>query len=323
MRVTRMRSVSVGAAAMAGLVLSACSGQTIEPTGGSTAAAGGSACGAFNIAVNPWVGYEADAHVVGYVAKTKLGCNVSYKEVKEEVAWQGMADGSIDTILENWGHPDLTKKYIEEAKTVQDAGLTGNQGIIGWYVPPWLATEHPDVLDSANLNKYASNFKTSESGDQGQLLDGDPSFVTNDAALVKNLNLNFKVVYAGSEAALIQAFRQAEKNKTWMLGYFYAPQWFLSEVPLKKVALPKYTEGCDADPAKIACDYPDYKLNKLVATRFGSAASPAMSLVKKFTWTNDDQNVVAKYIAGDKMPPEDAAKKWVDANQDKVNAWLK
>ncbi len=318
-----MRSVSVGAAAMAGLVLSACSGQTIEPTGGSTAAAGGSACGAFNIAVNPWVGYEADAHVVGYVAKTKLGCNVSYKEVKEEVAWQGMADGSIDTILENWGHPDLTKKYIEEAKTVQDAGLTGNQGIIGWYVPPWLATEHPDVLDSANLNKYASNFKTSESGDQGQLLDGDPSFVTNDAALVKNLNLNFKVVYAGSEAALIQAFRQAEKNKTWMLGYFYAPQWFLSEVPLKKVALPKYTEGCDADPAKIACDYPDYKLNKLVATRFGSAASPAMSLVKKFTWTNDDQNVVAKYIAGDKMPPEDAAKKWVDANQDKVNAWLK
>jgi len=323
MRVTRMRNVSVGAAAMAGLVLSACSGQTIEPTGGSTAAAGGSACGAFNIAVNPWVGYEADAHVVGYVAKTKLGCNVSYKEVKEEVAWQGMADGSIDTILENWGHPDLTKKYIEEAKTVQDAGLTGNQGIIGWYVPPWLATEHPDVLDSANLNKYASNFKTSESGDQGQLLDGDPSFVTNDAALVKNLNLNFKVVYAGSEAALIQAFRQAEKNKTWMLGYFYAPQWFLSEVPLKKVALPKYTEGCDADPAKIACDYPDYKLNKLVATRFGSAASPAMSLVKKFTWTNDDQNVVAKYIAGDKMPPEDAAKKWVDANQDKVNAWLK
>ena len=39
-------------------------------------------------------------------------------------------------------------------------------------------------------------FKTSESGGKGQLLDGDPSFVTNDEALVKNLKLNYKVVYA-------------------------------------------------------------------------------------------------------------------------------
>ncbi|MFD8388736.1 hypothetical protein ACFV2N_05870, partial [Streptomyces sp. NPDC059680] len=31
---------------------------------------------------------------------------------------------------------------------------------------------------------------------KGQLLVGDPSYVTNDAALVKNLTLNFKVVYA-------------------------------------------------------------------------------------------------------------------------------
>jgi glycine betaine/proline transport system substrate-binding protein len=41
--------------------------------------------------------------------------------------------------------------------------------------------------------------------------------------LVKNLNLNYKVVYAGSEAALIQAFRQAEANKKPLLGYFYEP----------------------------------------------------------------------------------------------------
>ena len=25
-----------------------------------------------------------------------------------------------------------------------------------------------------------------------------------------------------------------------------------------KVNLPKYTTGCDADPAKVACDYPPY-----------------------------------------------------------------
>ena len=119
-------------------------------------------------------------------------------------------------------------------------------------------------------------FKTTESGGKGQLLDGDPSFVTNDEALVKNLNLNYKVVYAGSEAALIQAFRQAEANKTPLIGYFYEPQWFMSEVPLVKVNLPPYTEGCDADAEKIACDYPKYDLDKIVATKFVEAGGPAV-----------------------------------------------
>ena len=145
-------------------------------------------------------------------------------------------------------------------------------------------------------------FKTSESGGKGQLLDGDPSFVTNDAALVKNLKLNYKVVYAGSEAALITTFRQAEQNKKPVIGYFYEPQWFMSEVPLVKVNLPPYKEGCDADPAKVACDYPLYNLNKIVSTKFAELGQPGRTtLVKNFTWTNDDQNLVAKYIAEDKM----------------------
>ncbi len=88
--------------------------------------------------------------------------------------------------------------------------------------------------------------------------------MTNDAALVKNLKLNYKVVYAGSEAALITAFRTAEKKKSPLLGYFYEPQWFLSEVKLVKVKLPAYTAGCDADAAKVACDYPPYDLDKIV-----------------------------------------------------------
>jgi glycine betaine/proline transport system substrate-binding protein len=224
--------------------------------------------------------------------------------------------------MENWGHADLTKKYIDQQKVAVDGGPTGNQGQIGWYVPPWLASEHPDILDWNSLNKYADQFKTSESGGKGQLLDGDPSFVTNDEALVTNLKLNYKVVYAGSEAALIQAFRDAETNKKWVVGYFYSPQWFLLEVPLKKVALPAYTDGCDADAQKVACDYPDYKLNKIMSAKFASSGSPAATLIKNFTWTNDDQNLVAKYITADKLSPKEAAKKWVDANPDKVNAWL-
>ena len=307
--------------AAAALVLAGCGGGDIKNA--DTSASKGKDCGTVNIAVNPWTGYEVNAHLVGYVAKTKLGCKVDYQDVKEEVGWQGMANGSIDTIVENWGHPDLVKKYIDQQKTVEEAGPTSSQGIIGWYVPPWMAQKYPDITNWKNLNKYASMFKTSESGGKGQLLDGDPSYVTNDEALVKNLKLNFKVVTGGSEAALIQSFRAAEKNKTPLLAYFYEPDWFFSEMKLVKVDLPKYTPGCDADPKKVACDYPPYKLNKLVSKKFADSGSPAVGLVKNFQISNDDQNLVATDIAEKKMDPEAAAAKWVKANPDKVAAWLK
>jgi glycine betaine/proline transport system substrate-binding protein len=308
-RVARLASlVAVGA-----LVLGACSGGA----GGSGATGGGT----LNMAINPWVGYEANAAVVDYIAKTQLGATVNEKVLKEEVSWQGFANGDVDVIIENWGHADLAKKYIDTDKVAVNAGATGNKGIIGWYVPPWLAKEHPEVLDYKNLNDLADNFKTSESGDKGQFLAGDPSFVTNDEALIENLGLNFKVVYSGSEAALIEAFRTAEQQKKWLIGYFYEPQWFLLEVPLVKVNLPPYTDGCDADPKKVACDYPEYTLDKIVSKKFADSNPKLYNLVKNFNWTNEDQNLVAGYINSG-MKHDEAAKKWADANEAKWKAWL-
>jgi len=311
-------TAGVGLALVALLAVSGCGG---EKVGGGKGAAKGD-CGDFNLAINPWVGYEANAAVIAEVAESKLGCNVTKKDLKEEIAWQGFGSGEVDAIVENWGHEDLKKKYIEGQKTAVEGGSTGVKGEIGWYVPPWLAKKYPDITDWKNLNKYADLFKTSESGSKGQLLDGDPSYVTNDEALVKNLKLNYKVVYAGSEAALIQSFRTAEKNKKPVIGYFYSPQWLLSEIPLVKVNLPPYKTGCDADPEKVACDYPPYDLDKIVSKKFADKNGPAYQLVKKFQWNNDDQNLVAKWIAQDKMSPEAAAKKWVAANPDKVKAWI-
>jgi glycine betaine/proline transport system substrate-binding protein len=305
---------------VAALALSGC-GSKIQKNNSSGTS--GKACGAVNLAVNPWVGYEADAAVVGYLAKTKLGCTVTEKNLTEEVSWQGFATGSVDVILENWGHDDLKKTYIDQQKVAVEAGETGNKGIIGWYIPPWMAEKYPDITDWHNLNKYADLFKTSESGGKGQFLDGDPSYVTNDEALVNNLGLNFKVVYAGSETALIQAFRTAEQQKKPLIGYFYEPQWFLTEVKLVHVGLPPYSPGCDADKQKVACDYQPYDLDKIVSKKFADSGSPAATLVKNFKWTNDDQNTVARDIAVNKMSHDAAAKKWVDAHATAWQPWLK
>jgi glycine betaine/proline transport system substrate-binding protein len=316
--------------AVLALVLGACG-----PTGGSAApsapaasgaapsgSAAGGAKGTVKIAINPWVGAEANVAVVKSILEDKLGYTVTATPLAEEVAWPGFETGEIDVILENWGHPDLEKKYITDTGVARDAGLNGVDGIIGWYVPEWMATQYPDIVDSDNLNKYAELFKTSESGEQGQFLGSDPTFVTNDEALIKNLDLNFKVVYSGSEAATITAFQQATEQKTPLLGYFYDPQWLHSKIKLVKINLPAWTEGCDAKPNEVACDYPLYKLNKIIATTFAENGGDAATLVKNFSWTNEDQNLVADYITNQGMSADEAGDKWVAENEAKWSAWM-
>lgn len=318
-----VRLVAVAAGAM--LALTACGGGSVDKAtqaNESKAAAAGGDCGDLNVVVNPWVGFQADAYVVGAVAADQLGCNVGYVDLKEGgPSYQALASGDGDVILEEWSHAEELKAGVD-AGDVEDLGSPGNVGIIGWYVPDWIAQEHPDVLDYNNLNKYAKDFATSESGGKGQFLGSDPTYTQYDEAIVKNLDLNFKVVFSGGETATVEAFKKAQENKDWLIGYFWEPQYIHAEVPMDRVKLPPYTDGCDANKSKVACDYAETELKKVASTSFMDSGSSAVTLVQNFTWTNDDQNLVAKYITSDKMSPEDAAAKWIADNQDKVDAWL-
>jgi glycine betaine/proline transport system substrate-binding protein len=313
------------------LVAAACAGGTA--TSGPPASSGtGATSGAttppaakvpVNIAVNPWVGYTASAAVVAYVLEEKMGYTVNLKDLKEDVSWQGFESGEVDVILEDWGHPELEKLYVTDKKVAMDAGENGNVGIIGWYVPKFFADAHPEILqDVKNLNALADQFKTSESGDQGQFLGTDPSYVQYDEALVENLGLNFKVIFTGSETATVQAIQQAVTQQKPLLFYWWDPHWLNSQVELTRVPLPAYTEGCDADPQAIACDYPETPLRKFIRTEFNEKGGDAATLIKNWTWTNADQNLVADYITNQDMTPEEAAKKWVDEHQSAWEAWL-
>ncbi len=315
----RPHRASAAVAALAALVLSGC---------GATAPALAPApgvhpepCGTLTLAENPWIGYDANLAVISYLARTELGCTVKVVAESEAESWDHLAAGSVDAILENWSHDDLKKQYIDTDKVAVEGGLTGNTGVIGWYVPPWMAEEYPDITNWKNLNKYASLFRTSKSGDRGQFLAGDPSYVTNDEDLIRNLGLDFTVVYAGTEDKLIRAFQNAEENRKPLLGYFYSPQWLLAQIKLVRIQLPPYTPGCDADPKTVRCDYQPYDLDKILNREFAYSGSPAAELIQNFHWTNDDQNQVASDLNA-KVAPDEAAKKWLEAHPAVWRKWL-
>ncbi|WP_137993083.1 ABC transporter substrate-binding protein [Streptomyces vilmorinianum] len=314
-RITRTATAVVGALGV--LTLSACGA---ADTGKSQNA--GAQGKTVKLTVPSWVGAQANTAVAAHILEKELGYTVKSQQMGEVLAWDALSKGDIDAIMEDWGHPKEEKQYVETKKTVVKGGDLGVTGHIGWYVPKYFADAHPDVTDWKNLNKYAKDFRTAESGDKGELLEGSPDYVTNDDAIIKNLKLDLKTNYAGSEAAQITAIQKYAKEKKPFLTYWWTPQWLNAQVEMVEVKLPEYKEGCDAEPAKVACAYPHTPLQKFLNADFAKNGGEAAEFLKNFRWTTEQQNEVAQMIAGDKMSPEAAAKKWVDANESTWKAWL-
>ncbi|MFF3772525.1 ABC transporter substrate-binding protein [Streptomyces sp. NPDC002232] len=274
------------------------------------------------LSVQSWVGAQANVAVAQYLLEHELGYRVDTVQIDEVPAWDALSQGRVDAILEDWGHPDEEKRYIDDKGTIRRGGDLGVTGHIGWFVPTYFAEKHPDVTDWRNLNRYADAFRTAESGGKGQLMDGSPSYVTNDKALVESLDLDYQVVFAGSEAAQITQIKQFAKEKKPFLTYWYKPQWLFEKVPMTEVKLPPYKEGCDADPKKVACAYPHTPLQKFLNARFAEGGGDAAAFLKKFHWTTDMQNDVALMIAEEKLSPQEAAGRWVKENESTWRAWL-
>ncbi|MFF1379861.1 glycine betaine ABC transporter substrate-binding protein [Streptomyces sp. NPDC058308] len=316
----RTRVMSAVTAAGALLALSGCGAADMSKQASPYANAEGAKT--VTLSVQSWVGAQADVAVAEYLLKNELGYRVDKVQIDEVPAWDALSQGRVDAIMEDWGHPDQEQRYVKDKKTIVPGGDVGVTGHIGWYVPTYFAKKHPDVTDWKNLNKYADQFKTSESGSKGQLMDGSPSYVTNDKALVQNLDLDYQVVFAGSEAAQITQIEQFAKQKKPFLTYWYKPQWLFEKVPMTEVKLPEYKEGCDADPAKIKCAYPHTPLHKYFNADFAKNGGDAAKFLKNFRWSEEDQNEVSLMIADKKMSPDDAAKKWIDDHESKWKGWL-
>ncbi len=315
MNTRRIRTTLVaGASALGMTVLSACGAAETNISASD---------GIVTIAIPSWVGAEANAAIAKHVLENELDIRTKIIQMDEPVAWDALSTGKIDAILEDWGGvPKKEKLYIEEKKTVVPGGDLGVVGHIGWFVPKYFADEHPDVTHWKNLNKYADKLRTTESDGKGQILEGSPSYTTHDDAIIKNLGLNLKTVYAGSEAAQITQIRKYVKNKEPFLSYWWTPQWLNAEVEMVEVELPPYTEGCDADPEKVACAYPELPLQKFLNAGFAEKGGEAAEFIKNLHWSTEQQNEVAKWIASDGMSSERAAEKWVKENRDTWEKWL-
>ena len=195
-------------------------------------------------------------------------------------------------------------------------------------MPTFVVDEHPELATWEGFKdpELAKLFATAESGDLGQFLMGDPTYVTFDEQIIANLGLPLKYVVGGSEAAVLTALDTAIADKTPVLVQFWKPHWKLLEVDLTEVKLPEVTDECLASAAAAdggyACDYAADVLYKAASAELETKNTAAFDFLSKIQLTTDQQSEIAGYIDRDGMDAAAAAQKWVDDNPDVVAAWL-
>jgi glycine betaine/proline transport system substrate-binding protein len=321
---THRKLWAVLTALMLALAVAACGESKDDDDSGGSQSASGKDCGKVVLNEQAWAGSTANTYIAKNVLEDKLGCQVEITKLAEIPVFQAMADGKVDAVLEDWQHVDQYEQYIDKAGTVVQGGPLGVEGHIGWFIPQFVMDEHPEF-------KTWEGLKGKEDVFNNEFLGGDPSYVQKDKELIKALGLDLKHVTAGAEPAQVARWSQAYKQKKPVLFYWYTPQYLNQEYDLAEVKLPPRTDAnkdCkdDAkeggDPEQYKCEYDVTIINKLFSKKFADSGSPAYDVLKKMKLTNEDQEQVAKAIAGDKQDPEEAGADWVKENQDKVDAWL-
>ena len=316
-------------ASLAALATSCSSVSSSTPAGGSSGAVPDNSGTTINIAISPWLGSAANVAVAQALLHDKLGYTVKTTAIDEFAQFPPLANGTLDATLEVWpsGHGADYKKYVEGNNGVIDGGLNGVPGQIGWWIPTYMLTDHPELATWEGLKQDADLFKTAESGNAGQILDGAPSFVTYDQPIADNLGLNLKVVYGGSEDAELAALNTAYQKQAPILMYFWTPHWAQAVYDLTNIKLPAVTDQCKQIVAtgenadQYNCAYTPDPLDKLFNEKLPTKAPAAFAFLKAFSYTAADQNGIGLDIHRG-MTPEAAAQKWIDANPTAWQPWV-
>lgn len=249
-----------------------------------------------------WDSEIASTHVVKEVLETKLGYNVEMLQVDAGPMWAGIADGSADAMVAAW-LPTTHETYLKDnAGKLEDLGPNLDGTKLGLVVPSYM-----DLNSIEDLN-----------GDAGKSvnytitgIEPGAGLMMKTEAVMEEYGLKDKwTLLESSSAAMAQALQDAYDKQEPIIVTGWTPHWKFAKMDLKYLEDPKGVYGQDE------------QIHTFVRNGLKDDQPEAYAFLDAFNWTPDDMaQVMIKIVEG--ASPEEAAKEWVEANADKVDAWLK
>lgn len=299
----KMKKMSVMLAALMVLILVAgCASG--NGNGGGNTDNGGSKPDAkkeITLAYVAWDSEIASTHVVKEVLESKMGYKVEMLQVDAGPMFVGIAQGSADAMVAAW-LPTTHESYMNDNEgKLDDLGpnLTGTK--LGLVVPAYM-----DINSIEDLNdEVGGTLNYTITG-----IEPGAGLMMKTESVLEEYGLTDKwTLLESSSAAMAQALERAYNNEEPIIVTGWTPHWKFGKMDLKYLEDPKGIYGEDEEIHTIA--------------RIGlkDDQPEAYAFLDAFNWSPDDMaEVMVNIVEG--ASPEDAAKAWVEANADKVNAWI-
>jgi glycine betaine/proline transport system substrate-binding protein len=260
-----------------------------------------------------------------------MGNSVEYVSTDSQSVYESVRLGDVALEMEVWeGAFGASFRAALEKGGLHDAGDHNAVTREDWWYPMWTKEACPGLPDWEALNECAAVFATPETGDAGRFLGGPVDWLKHDQERVDGLGMNFKVVNAGSAAALWAEIGAAEKTKKPIVLFNWTPNFAEAVWPGEFVEFPEWVEGCDKDPAvgpnpdkTYDCGNPaNGYLKKAAWDGMKDKWPDAYEMLTKISFTNPQIAEMAKLVDIDEMEPEEAAAHWLEENGDVWKVWI-
>lgn len=291
------------------------------------------------IGLPSWTGAQAIGHLLGEVVTARIGGKVEFVPGNNATIFQAMDQGKGDIDV----HPDVwlpnqesfTKKYVDGAGTVvlSSNPYEGNQG----FCVSKDFGEANNITDIADLGRPdVAALMDSDGNGKGEMWIGAPGWASANVNEVKTRDyglLDFIEPIRAEESVKTARIRDSIAKGEGYAFYCYKPHavWFMFDVQM--LSEPAY------DPEKYVMVQPsddaDWYSKSMVATKdalkdvqiawsksLGERSPAIAEFFANFALTADDVSGLAFEVSANGRDPADVAKEWVEANSDRVDAWL-
>lgn len=280
-----------------------------------------------------WTGGSIEGVLLARVLET-AGATVELVQMPDGTTqWAAMAKADNAVAHQMWdlAYPEQFKQYVDEDRSVVKIGESALVAEEGWYVPDYVIRGDPErgiepscpgLPDWRALNDCTDVFATAETGSKGRYLSGAKAWgkYYGDTLRIKNLDLDYEMKYAGSEAALAAEIKRAYERGEPILALMWKPSYVTLKYPMTRVELPRPTGDCWG--TTYACNWPDIKIWKLASGQFPRTHPTAMELVERFDLTNEQLISIITEVEEKGASVDEAVADWMQANPTVWKAWI-
>lgn len=253
--------------------------------------------GTVNLAYVEWDSEVASTNVVAEVLR-QMGYKVNTTPLDNAIMWESIASGESDAMVSAWLPKTHESQLNQYKSSIEPLGVNLEGAKIGLVVPSYM-----DVNSIEDLTDEAGKVITG-------IEPGAGAMALAEQTLDDYPNLKDWQVQSSSSGAMVVALDQAIKNKEPIVVTGWSPHWKFSKYDLKYLEDPKKTMG-KAET-----------IQTMARKNLKDDMPEVYNVLNNFKWTIDDIESVMLDINNGKTP-EEAAKIWIEANQETVSEWKK